>query len=1070
MADKALSFEDILAQAQGPSASSQPLSPAITSLISEPQVMTPMYRPGSMTPALEPLRGQTTPYQEPGLLSYTAQQFGRGLAETPRAYANLIAALPSLGQAAISPSTYSGLGSYIAEQPLQAAETGLDILGDIATRTAGGVAGAAVSVPAAARTLALTRSPAAAATTLMAGPAMGQAAGGVAWDVAKGAATDVANYLRDVAGKAPVEMPADVPKTLREAIGRVAYETPQNILGEGFEKGIGKTIKALPKVADKLPGSVSSTINTIVNKKTQDEIIQDAAKVLNEVGVDKQRLATALQNAEYSVGPFARNMTTAEVLEDPNLYRIQQFTQESVGGLTPATVARKREADTINQQLDAIAGIDTEDAIKVRKDLQTKLATIIDDEKTRFTQGYESVLASGPTHSLYDVAAKLKQIEPDLFSTAKRKPPLKSEAQGGLSSDAKTALSFLDPNRRFATTSVTSKELHSVSSTLKEQARLASGQIAETYGKLAKAIDDVLYESPIGNDLKKLNSEYGSFVDTYAEGAVKSLEDPRVITPENVIEKITANTTAWKDSLAKFKNDPEAIQKIIAVSNQEFKELKTIADKRAWIKKQRTNFAETPFNETLTKADETLKALDVMLKNKEGLEELLPSVDQLDALDLSDLAKVGFSGELSDISSIAKAKGNISRQVVRDKLRQAGNAVGRFLSNKNAIVGGLSAIGASFAGPAAAFAVGSTAIARLANDVRNNKKLNKLLADALQTPNKAMQVLDAADALKQGVVKPEMKDQALVTLRESLGAPQKKVRAIEEMSRERLGAVAGARGAALQGALQGQTVAPSAPTAQSTPTPTATPTPTSRTFEDILKQASDLVIPPAEAAERTPTSKGVAAAQAKLRARGPQPQGNVKKQAVAGKPSLRPTLKAKTKEPPMPKIGGAWSETRAKALQAAFKLDKADQVGLLKRFAANKPYEKLVKKANPLVRAVIRTESNADHAKISPVGAIGLMQLMPGTAAHLGVNPYDPEENVAGGSKYLMQMMDKYKNTDLALAAYNWGPGNVDKAQSTLRKKGISPTFANMVKYAGRVGLPRETIDYIPRVKANYKK
>ena len=83
-----------------------------------------------------------------------------------------------------------------------------------------------------------------------------------------------------------------------------------------------------------------------------------------------------------------------------------------------------------------------------------------------------------------------------------------------------------------------------------------------------------------------------------------------------------------------------------------------------------------------------------------------------------------------------------------------------------------------------------------------------------------------------------------------------------------------------------------------------------------------------------------------------------------------------------------------------------------------------------LIRAVIQVESGWKPDAVSSKGAQGLMQLMPRTAAMLGVqDAFDPEENIEGGVKYLAQLTDKYKgDVELALAAYNAGPSRVDAA------------------------------------------
>ena len=107
-----------------------------------------------------------------------------------------------------------------------------------------------------------------------------------------------------------------------------------------------------------------------------------------------------------------------------------------------------------------------------------------------------------------------------------------------------------------------------------------------------------------------------------------------------------------------------------------------------------------------------------------------------------------------------------------------------------------------------------------------------------------------------------------------------------------------------------------------------------------------------------------------------------------------------------------------------------------------------------LIKAVIRAESDFDHTAVSHKGAQGLMQLMPDTASEMEVgDPFNPEENILGGTRYLSLMLERFRNNlKMALAAYNAGPERVEEYRGIPPYPETQNFVERVLKYYGQYG------------------
>jgi hypothetical protein len=177
------------------------------------------------------------------------------------------------------------------------------------------------------------------------------------------------------------------------------------------------------------------------------------------------------------------------------------------------------------------------------------------------------------------------------------------------------------------------------------------------------------------------------------------------------------------------------------------------------------------------------------------------------------------------------------------------------------------------------------------------------------------------------------------------------------------------------------------------------------------------------------------------------PKKNETKAVKSHSPSAALPAKESTDTTP---VASGLKKARQEQMDSSASISRTNQTGSNESLIIERCIHKAARRYNlppGLIKGVIRAESNFQVGAVSHAGAQGLMQLMPATAKELGVgNPFDIEQNIDGGARYLRQMLDSFDgDVKVALAAYNAGPGAVEK-------------------YGGQIPPYQETKQYVNRV------
>ena len=788
------------------------------------------------------------------------------------------------------------------------------------------------------------------------------------------------------------------------------------VVGVPIGIGVTKTGQALlsPK---KTIASVAKRLG--LSELTDQETSAAVANIAESVGLTEPKLIAARQAAAESGNPLMQHATTDELVQVPGISTLRDIAQSrSQAGSEGFWGKEQQQLAAIKQNLQgAVDNIDmsTPEAALQAQEKSQRFINLRQRELHKVGNEMYSDLPDGVQYSRSDLTKKLGDLYQSMFSPAK----------GQVSKDIQYAFDFLSKRlyqeagplsrRVFGKTegtqpTITGRELIDLRSGLLQAGRdLAEKDPRQAIlaNELGKVVHEFIQTDPkLGPQYVKANDFWSNLIDTYHSGPLSNVYNKKIVSLDNFAEEITRNVERWKQFQAQTGFNPKTFKEQLAIQFQKFTEagadagsmLQTVNAKLKYLDDMSKLMYKSPID---SKLKETYNLAKQSLTHiKEFLQTAKSARDLVPPGMTPEMLKTGSIEDMALIAATANEKtGGAPAQAFKAALRQFIRDKGR--QGLSRVLGGVT-LGAGAAGLGTyGYYKSDTPLGKIASVAAGATGAMGLALGGLKYNRVAAQnVLKLNEALVGALKNPELMQKAF----------------------DARNVIAATKSAGPQG---------------------------------IINALSKTL--PGKTALRTGTaavgaaSSGVANKVANM-GTGQKPKEKVDINALLDQAkSLEGQYATPTPTPQGKSLGARVSDMLVTPAEAETRRKESSA-------------EKYLSTRPPIIRAIAEVESSVNkHKSVSPKGAVGRMQLMGPAAKEVGVNRKDPLSNVKGGEMYFNKMLDRFGNygKEFALAGYNWGQGNLSKAISTVKNKGLSVTWNNIVD---NVYVPAETQNYVKKV------